>query len=455
MNSVNGPSGPNCASEEGGVRGAMGALWDPLNACPPVRTYLWMALAILACLFQGPSFVDRLYPSRDHGVDFFQDWASGRNFLEGARIYESHEVTIERYLGFRPTRIDFPLNAHPPTSVLVAIPFAGLDYPAAVLAWNLLSLALFAFSLLAIARALAIPVCIWSLFPLLALALVCGPLRVQVVMGQFNLVLLLFFTCIWLADRNDRPFLAGMLLGVATAVKLFPGLFFLYFAAQRRWKTIVAGIVALGLVTVLTVSVLGTRCYVDYFNQVIPSVNQYRSYAPNISVWGFWYKLFDPNDGYLYNLAPLCESPLSARLGSLASSALIVASCVWVAWRSTSRLQRDQAFAITMIATLLVSPISWDHYLLLLTPALALTWSHLRPSNFDRVSFFVILLVFWAPPRMIWDRFLPLHGNATSVHALTLLSLQTYALLFLFAFSIAQWHRTLAQVAPVTDSSME
>jgi hypothetical protein len=374
-------------------------------------------------------------------VDFFQDWASARNLFHGLPIYTSHEVTIEKYLGYQADRIDFPVNAHPPASVVVAIPYAALDYPDAVLAWNLVSLALFALTLWGIARALSIPLGGWSISPILVLALTCSPLRQQVNHGQYNLLLLFLLVGAWLAERSQRRVAAGVLLALATALKLFPALFFLYFVLKRQWKVVAVGIVALALVTVLTVAVLGVDTWMDYAFHVLPTISQYQSYAPNLSLWGFWSKLFHPHDSsYSYHLEAGYRSPTIARLGSIACCALIVGAIGWVVLRSRSRLERDLAFAITMTGMLLVSPVSWDHYLLLLTPALAISWTQLRSSGFDRAGFLLLLVIFWIPPKAIWDCAIP-GGHATYVHALTVLSLQSYALLAFFLFSIGQWRR--------------
>ena len=81
-------------------------LWDPLELWPKWRTPLWVLLAILALVTQGPIFVSGLRPVEGVGVDLFQDWASARNFLDGLPIYTPHSVTIPRYLGYTAIPID-------------------------------------------------------------------------------------------------------------------------------------------------------------------------------------------------------------------------------------------------------------------------------------------------------------------------------------------------------------
>ena len=68
-------------------------------------------------------------------------------------------------------------NAHPPSSVLLALPLARLNYPDAFLAWSLISLAALALSLWIVVRHLGIPFSAWSLAPTLTLLLVCNPIQ--------------------------------------------------------------------------------------------------------------------------------------------------------------------------------------------------------------------------------------------------------------------------------------
>ncbi len=78
-------------------------------------------------------------------------------------------------------------NAHPPTSVLSILPLGLPDYPEAGTFWNILGLASLIASLLLILRELRLPVAAWSVVPVVALGLICSPLRNQVLEGQWGL----------------------------------------------------------------------------------------------------------------------------------------------------------------------------------------------------------------------------------------------------------------------------
>src|SRR5271157_594477 len=111
-------------------------LWDPASAWPAGRKWIWAVLAACVLIAQGPSFLRNIPGRWDGGNDFFQDWTSARNVLEGRPAYLPLSEAAALYgpkLGGRPAVIPrLPWNAHPPTSVLATLPLALLDYLDAV-----------------------------------------------------------------------------------------------------------------------------------------------------------------------------------------------------------------------------------------------------------------------------------------------------------------------------------
>jgi hypothetical protein len=130
----------------------------------------WVALGIAVWLVFGPFYLRVLRPSPDRVTDYFQDWSSARNVVTGRPVYSEHAISLPLYLGLTANpdpRI--ARNAHPPTSVLLALPLARVPYPDAVLAWNLVSLAAFALSLVIVSSALRLSASV--ILPILAFCL--------------------------------------------------------------------------------------------------------------------------------------------------------------------------------------------------------------------------------------------------------------------------------------------
>jgi hypothetical protein len=422
-------------------------LYDPLGAWPGVRRWAWLFLAVVVSVTQGPSFVRQLRADPNVGNDFFQEWASARNYREGLPIYLDLRDSVQRYLGAGDVQMTVPVNAHPPTSVLVALPFAALDYPDAHLAWNLAMLASFVLCVGLVWHELRIPFTAWSLAPALALTLLCNPFRQQITLGQLNLFLLPLLVGFWLAERRGRPGWAGIALGVATAYKLFPGLLFVYLLLSRQWRALAAGVLSFAAVTALTAAVLGTETYRTYVVEVLPQVERSQSGWGNLTLTGLWTKLFNPGENR-DRIEPLWREPLLARAGALTSSAVILGVLAWFILKARSRAERDVAFGLTLTAMLLVSPIAWDHYLLLLLVPLAVTWTHLPRAPAYEMVFLGVVGAFWISPLLVYRPFIPnpigtdippgaVFGPAQPWQTLLVLSFQCWAVLGFFALQVA------------------
>src|SRR4051794_32448567 len=97
--------------------GGQPLLWDPLDAWPAARPWLWATLAVLACCIQAPSCIELFKPAREIR-DFFQDWASARNVYHGLAVYTHQEATLEKYFNINKSHIynvHIQYNAHPPS----------------------------------------------------------------------------------------------------------------------------------------------------------------------------------------------------------------------------------------------------------------------------------------------------------------------------------------------------
>jgi hypothetical protein len=238
---------------------------------------LWVLLASFVCWWRGPdyrrAFAPKFYPP-GHLLflpDFFQEWASARNFFSAQPIYTPHEITLERYLGLKRPAHDpyfIELNAHPPPAVLLGIPFAALPFAVAFALWNVLSLFCLAASARLFTHCLNLPFAWWDLLPAAALLLLCHPFWHQMMHGQLNLLLLLMLTSAWAAERSGHGRLAGIIVGLATAIKLFPGFLFVYFLIRREWRAVGAGLIAMTAIAALTVLMFGPETYRGYFVDV-------------------------------------------------------------------------------------------------------------------------------------------------------------------------------------------
>ena len=106
----------------------------------------------------------------------------------------------------------------------------------------------------------------------------------------------------------------------------------------------------------------------------------------------------------------------------------------------------DLTFALAVTAMLLVSPICWEHYLLMLLVPLAVVWVQLPATRLARTLFSLILVAFWVGYPLVWTAF-GLNGRvATPVDSLGAISYQFYALLAFFGLILMELRRGEVQV---------
>jgi hypothetical protein len=137
------------------------------------------------------------------------------------------------------------------------------------------------------------------------------------------------------------------------------------------------------------------------------------------------------------------------RVGAWSSSAALVGVLAWVTRRDQSRACNDRTFGVAVTAMLLVSPISWPNYFVLLLVPLVVFWLGLPPSRWAKASYMVILGSLWLSPHMLWSAFAFRGRSATPIEALLVLSYHCYTLLGLFALGVLQARDKQVQPAAV------
>jgi len=421
------------------------------NAEPTYPWYIQLIVALglilsaLAVLVFGYAIVLQISPPYEYPerTDFSQEWTSGRNHFTGRPIYDDMRVTVPLHINAPPPPL-VTVNAHPPASVWTLLPLARLDFDRALFQWHLISLGSLFVSLLLICTASGIRFSPLAIFPVTLLVVTSGALFSQLSMGQLNLVLLLMFVLAWMADRLGGSIVAGAIIGAAAAFKLFPAFLFIYFLVRRQWAALAAGALAFVGINAAAATVLGVESYSDYLFDVLPQVGAYRDFWVNSSVAGFWSKLLDAPSGHA---VPLWKSPTTAKIATLLSWALIVAITSRTIARAETRDQRDRAFALCVTAMLLVSPITWDHYFLMLILPILVLWKVVAPGWLARGFLLVVIFALGTiNPAAIWNHAIAGDGElvtdpqlvrsiAEPWQTLTLLSYQFYALLALFLFA--------------------
>ena len=389
-------------------------------------------LSLAVVLSMAPAWLALLRPDPTRPRDFFQDYASARNLLLGRPVYESQAATLRDYLGLDTglRGVNITYNAHPPTSALLALPLAGLDYPTAGWWWNVVSLALLAASLAALAREVGWRPTLWAIAPTLALLMIWVPLWIHTLQGQLGLILLALFTGAWVAGRRGHAGWCGALLGLAATIKLFPALLLGLLALQGRWRGVIAGVATGLVVTAATAALTGVDAYRTYLTVVVPNLDRWRPDWINSSFTGFFAHLFAPDA----TIIPLVHAPALAVGLTAAASLAVVGIVAFTARRRADDF--DGQFALALTGMLLLSALTWSHYFVVLLIPLVIWARRLWLAGRAAAGRWATLGVAWllmALPQFDLAKAIAGDGVAMPAHSLTVLALNFYGLLVFFA----------------------
>jgi alpha-1,2-mannosyltransferase len=191
-----------------------------------------------------------------------------------------------------------------------------------------------------------------------ALAVAFEPLRETFLFGQVNAVLLFLVAADLLFLVRYNRSVAGVGIGLATAIKLTPGIFIIYLIITKRFR---AAVVASGTTMAATVlaGAVAPDASREFWTDALWNTSRVgeESFVSNQSLNGVIHR-WDPN-----------QPP------TLVWAALVLITLGIWAWRSRQAARRgDEAtgLALTGIVGVLISPITWVHHLVWVLPALIL-----------------------------------------------------------------------------------
>ncbi|SCG48196.1 alpha-1,2-mannosyltransferase [Micromonospora siamensis] len=250
---------------------------------------------------------------------------------------------------------------YPPFAALVMLPMAYLPWPAAitvsVAATVVVSAVLIGWLIDPIVRRQG-----WNRWFVLAVALCLAaafePMRETVNFGQVNMLLLFLVgvDLLRLLPRGNRW--AGVGIGLATAIKLTPGIFIVYLLVTRRWRA-AATAVGTAAAASLLAGALFPNASREFWTTALWNTDRVGelAFVSNQSLRGVVARL-DP------------ERPSTLLWLAL----VLVALAVW-AWRARAAAaagDETAGLALTGVVMCLVSPVTWVHHLVWLIPALIL-----------------------------------------------------------------------------------
>jgi hypothetical protein len=300
------------------------ALW---NLAGPLLAGLALVTAGWLYLRHGSANLPRIATTdmRMH-VDFDTFWRSA--------------VALRQHTPLYRTGATLP-NLDPPVLAVLLLPLAWLDVLTAFHVFALLNAVLVVGSVIVVAVRLRVRQA-WATMVVAAL-LLSAPLQSTVALGQVYGLLTAALTAAWVAEGRGRSGWAGVALGLAVAVKPSLAPLLLWPVVHRRWPTLGAALGTGAVATAVGIVAAGWGATVDWLRLLRA-----------VRVSGFL-----DND----SLAALAvRFHLPPWLGCLVAAGLLGITVY--------RARRRPELALWSItaAALLLAPIAWDNYLVLLAP---------------------------------------------------------------------------------------
>jgi hypothetical protein len=326
-----------------------------------VAVTLVLAVALSFRLIQFAVFTTQI----QWGYDFSAYWLAGSHLGSGLPIYVPDQLDGP----YAPQRQH--LYLYPPPLAAFVAPLSRLfaDYRLANWIWAGLGVAIIVAVVLRLGAAEGLLdgkrfgglLAGRGRWLLVGAAFALPPVIGELVLGNVHLLLLGLFGLAWLGIRRGTPEgerFAGLAIGVAAIIKVFPALVLLWFVLRRRWWAATYVVIGAATAALVTLPFTGIQPWLDYpivlSNLSAPSDTR-DTLAP--TVW----------------LAPY----FGFAVARVAITTVGVAILAWSAVRQDERT----SFAVSMVVSLLIAPALYHHYLaILVLPFLLALGSRVGPA---------------------------------------------------------------------------
>ncbi len=298
-------------------------------------------------------------------------------------------------------------SAHPPFMVVFLIPFVSfLGVPGTFLAMALISIGFQCIALVLIQRGLGLNLAPTEKILVFFCCLAWYPMDWVLRGGQPNVLLMGLIVIGWYSIRQNHPRWAGIAVGIATSMKIFPGLLLLFFLLRHR-RAFWSGTLTILVLHLLTVATMGIRWHKDYVRTIGRVYNAAGGSVLNYSLSGVLHRVSE-----VFGIQHLTTMPTL-----IVTSLIVVGVMCWVVLGERagySRIDRyDLEYSLFVAAMPLLSPICWFHYFVILLLPLAVLMNLVIRQNYGvwAVTGWVALVVALAVPDPFMQHLLPLiHG---------------------------------------------
>jgi hypothetical protein len=344
---------------------------------------------------------------REDAVDFPSFYYGAKlAFIEDASPYVQKNLqrVFRDYTG---NNGDYFPYLYPPPSLVFFLPFAQFPYEQArlgMLALNHFLVLFFIYAFLfKVMRAK--PGGIFSIIFIIYF-LLFAPLQVTIDNGQVNLVILVLICLAWWFEKDEKsPLWSALPLSLAILLKLYPALLLIPLFFAKRYKTVGLTILLTLIISIIVTPFLPDGAWQTWYANVGSKgyaqsvLNLFTDAPANQSIFGLLTRAFFGKNvrfapiwvvpGWFSKFAPYVLSGSVALLSLMASFVL-----------SRSKTERasalDMNISLWLLVSFLVAPISWDHHLVFIVPALAVLIETLSHTQWKRDTWMFVPTAFAA-----------------------------------------------------------
>jgi hypothetical protein len=347
---------------------------------------LWIIAAILSVYFIYQVILNAVRPS--HG--FASHYTASKLLIEGEDVADFYDddwfaSKVEKYV---PGVYEIYL-VNMPTTALIFLPIANLDYQIARLIWIIFNLIILVIMFGLIIKRMKFGG-IW-LPVVLILFLTFQPLYANISYGQVYIFIFCLLVLAWFSYLSNNETLLGIIMGSIFIFKTSGPFLWILFAIQKKWKSLILIFATAIILFATTLPLVGLDSWSAYGNKLL----NYTS-SPTLSVTAYQtihsffhhFFVFDEQ----WNPEPLINLPLAGKVLAMIFTLLILVVTIIGAYKFK---KSELAFGTFIIVGIILNPASIDyHFMLMLIPILILfNWLKNNPSLFLWAVFAISFLL--------------------------------------------------------------
>jgi hypothetical protein len=331
-------------------------------------------------------------PSTYQNRDILQEYLMAKALLAGVNPYLPLQELAQMFIG------NFPFLTHPspypPFVAILSIPLTWFSLNNVIIVWFILE----GLCLIATSGMLTI---LWKdrvdwgyTILIFFILLSWYSVMVDLLYGQLTILLTTLLLAALLVLRKNHKILAGVLIGLSIAIKMFTWPLIIYFAIKRDWRTVVSScLTAIGL-NLIALLVMGISPIADYYLRVMMKVSTiYHSFLQNYSLWSIGYRLFEgtrPIGGEYISAPPMINLPKLAPIVSAGlAAAFLLVGLLW----AIKLKDLDIAYSILLCVIVIISPIAWDHYYVIVIISMVVLLHNLSEQSFPTWPTIIFLII--------------------------------------------------------------